>query len=80
MPDHIIMPRRLTAANGGKALMIGEFFETIQRSCGYEVCMPDDCPICNGTGVITVKVPISWTTIKEIYSKAADHFGEAPQD
>lgn len=73
----IFMPRRLTAENGGKALMIGEFFETISQSCHYEVCVPEDRPICGGTGFIQIKVPISWSTIKEIYAKAADHFGEA---
>ena len=55
--------------------MIGEFFETIEQPCRYEVCTPDDCPICNGEGVVKTKVPISWTTIKEIYAKAADFFG-----
>jgi len=76
MSDLIVMPKRLTAENGGKSLMIGEFFETIYNPCPYEVCTPDDCPICGGFGQVSVNVPISWITIKEIYAKAADHFGE----
>ena len=75
--DTVKMPRRLTAENGGKYLMIGEFFETIDSPCQYEICTPDDCPICRGTGVVQKKVPVSWQTIKEIYAKAADYFGEA---
>lgn len=73
--DLVVMPRRLTAENGGKSLMIGEFFETVTQTCRYEVCYPDDCPACGGTGIIEVKVPVSWTTIKEIYARAVDHFG-----
>jgi hypothetical protein len=75
--EQVKMPRRLTAENGGKALMIGEFFETYNHPCPYEVCAPEDCPICGGCGVVLVKVPVSWTTVKDIYAKAVEYFGEA---
>lgn len=76
MMDLIKMPARLTAENGAKSLMIGEFFEHIDIPCRYEVCTPGDCPICAGIGSVTVRVPVSWTTIKAIYAKAVDFFGE----
>lgn len=76
MSKFVRMPVRLTAENGGKAVMIGEFFEIITRPCTYEVCLPDDCPACRGTGTITIKIPISWTTIKKIYARAVDRLGE----
>ena len=74
--DKIIMPKRLTAENGAKSIMIGEFFEETTETCKYGVCMPDDCPACGGSGSITRRIPVSWTTIKAIYKKAVDHFGE----
>jgi hypothetical protein len=75
--EQVKMPRRLTAENGGKSLMIGEFFEIHNQPCLYEVCTPKDCPICGGSGFVELKVPVSWTTIKAIYAKAVKHFGEA---
>ena len=78
--DHVIMPRELTAENGGKGLMIGEFFEECSISnpaCLY--CMDDTedgCNDCEAGPEVHVKVPVSWPTIKEIYKKAVDHFGD----
>ena len=74
--ENLVMPKMLTAENGAKPLMIGEFFEEKTECCHYEVCMPDDCPACGGTGIVTLRIPVSWTTIKAIYKKAVDHFGE----
>lgn len=74
--EKVVMPKRLTAENGAKSLMIGEFFEKLTIACEYEVCTPDDCPSCGGTGSIVINVPISWMTIKKIYTRAVDHFGE----
>jgi len=78
----VFMPRELTAENGAKGLMTGEFYEEIR----------DDCPYCDGTGSIDArghepcdecggdasymrKIPVSWTTIKEIYAMAVKHLG-----
>lgn len=68
------MPKRLTAENGAKALLVGEFAEILQLSC--ETCDSDvnqDCPECGGCGALVIEIPISWTTIKAIYAKAVKH-------
>ena len=57
-----VMPRRLTAENGAKALLCGEFNETI-------VCHDEDGE------PYEVKMPVEWTTIKEIYAKIVDYYG-----
>lgn len=74
--ETVVMPRRLTAENGAKYVFIGEFFEMVNYSCHYEACTPGDCPVCGGTGTVNIKVPVSWDTIKKIYKKAVDYFGE----
>ena len=68
----VIMPLALTAENGAKALMIGEFNETAEFPCfECEECgAEDDCPECDGTGQVMQVVPVTWTTIKEIYAMA----------
>lgn len=81
----ILLPSELTAENGAKKLLIGEFFEEIESVCsecagdGYETwdgIFDEVCEACNGAGVITIKVPVSWTTIKSIYKKIVEHYGE----
>jgi len=60
------MPRSLTAENGAKALLIGEFFE--EHECSYY----------DADGELveyTEKVPVSWDNIKEIYKKVVAHYG-----
>ena len=58
--DKVILPKELTAENGAKALLIGEFHEEIEV-----------CGCLDGTGeeqeMQDLRVPVSWTTIKEIY-------------
>ena len=53
-----VMPRNLTAENGAKALLIGEFVECFD---------PDE----SGNAYI---VPISWDSIKDIYKRIVDHY------
>lgn len=67
-----LMPRALTAENGAKSALMGEFHETIEFSC--RECDEDDeeCELCNGTGQLLQKVPVDWTTIKAIYAKAVE--------
>jgi hypothetical protein len=69
------LPRTLTAENGAKALLIGEFYETAQISCPE--CAGDEdwgpCHSCNNHGVINQRVTIEWTTIKEIYKRIVEH-------
>lgn len=59
------LPLRLTAENGAKAALSGEFFETI------EVENPD---FDDEKETVQEKVPVRWTTIKAIWRKAVEHF------
>jgi len=74
--DRILMPRELTAENGAKALLIGEFQEIIELNCPY--CDGDNsdpgCEICDGNTQYVQPIPVSWTTIKAIYKKAVEYF------
>lgn len=57
-----VMPRSLTAENGAKALLMGEFKEVL-------TLLDDD------GNEINYEVPVSWSTIKEIYDKVVSHYG-----
>lgn len=74
----VMMPRSLTAENGAKAAMMGEFTETVAVVCLYcaEYEPPETCKTCGGEGVVEQEVFVSWTTIKEIYAKAVELLGE----
>lgn len=65
------LPRKLTAENGAKALLIGEFVEHVSRTCPE--CAGEGCEDCKGIGGWSDPVPVSWTTIKEIYKKIVEH-------
>lgn len=77
MSEDVIMPKRLTSENGAKCLLIGEFFEDLVVPCPE--CNDDSdgnyCGMCDNCGAITIKVPVQWTTIKDIYAKAVDALG-----
>ena len=79
-PDGWVMvPKRLTAENGAKGALSGEFSETTFISCP-ECFGDDDCETCDCSGRIEIKVPVSWTTIKTIWAKGCEHFSiVAPQ-
>lgn len=69
---NIVMPKELTAENGAKHLLSGEFFESVQLEC--TACdQDDDCEVCSGYGTFTYRVPVSWATIKQIYAMAVKH-------
>ena len=78
MSDTVLMPKELTGENGAKFLLNGEFSENIDVNCsGCNSGTKTDpsgseyeCEECNGTGWITETVPVTWTTIKEIYAMA----------
>ncbi|CTR54037.1 TPA: DUF551 domain-containing protein [Escherichia coli] len=80
IPDGWVMvPKRLTAENGAKGVLSGEFSETTFISCP-ECFGDDDCETCDCSGRIEIKVPVSWTTIKTIWDKGCEHFSiVAPQ-
>lgn len=73
---YCLMPVELTAENGAKALLLGEFHEETQHACMECADMDDedneDCLYCQGTNYVNVKVPVDWTTIKGIYRRAVD--------
>ncbi|HBU6148607.1 TPA: hypothetical protein NIU82_003888 [Klebsiella oxytoca] len=74
---YVLVPMRLTAENGAKGALSGEFSETKFINCP-ECFGDDECETCDGSGRIEIKVPVSWTTIKEIWIKGVEHFAAAP--
>jgi hypothetical protein len=61
----ILVPRALTAENGAKAALIGDFSETFD----YIDDEGDEC---------TAEIPVSWDTIKSIHKAMVAHFDDAP--
>jgi len=90
MEDKVLMPRELTAENGAKGLMLGEFKEDIELTCpqcnggalGGPDVVSDDCDYCGGSGEIIVNLSISWPTIKAIYAMAVENLSlpEPPKE
>ena len=76
-PNTLTMPTELTAENGAKATLIGEFTIPIEILCPE--CsggMDEECDLCAGSGLrISHNINVPWTTIKDIYAKAVSHFG-----
>lgn len=76
----VVMPRSLTAENGAKALLMGEFFEEIEVP-NEEYCGCGECDYCieiqdeDATETVIQKVPVSWDTIKRIYDMVVSHYG-----
>ena len=80
IPDgYVMVPMRLTAENGAKGALSGEFSETKFINCP-ECFGDDECETCDGSGRIEISVPVSWTTIKEIWTKGVEHFAAAPHE
>jgi len=65
MIDGVWVPKKLTAENGAKKALYGEFEETVVM----------DCDGCEGAGQYTIWLPVSWTNIKAIWEKAIDTVG-----
>ncbi|MDK6927806.1 hypothetical protein QP353_00010 [Klebsiella aerogenes] len=77
--DFVMVPMRLTAENGAKGALSGEFSETKFVNCP-ECFGDDECETCDGSGRIEITVPVTWTTIKEIWAKGVEHFAAATQE
>lgn len=73
-----LVPKRLTAENGAKGVLSGEFSETKYINCP-ECFGDDECETCDSSGRIEITVPVSWTNIKAIWAKGVEHFEAAPQ-
>ncbi len=70
---YCIMPKSLTAENGAKGALSGEFFTETDikcEECGGDCDEDDPCEHCNDLGVQTVRAAIGWSTIKDIYKMA----------
>lgn len=84
-PGYAVLPLRLTAENGAKGLMIGEFFVSTRETCmtcegsGDHPELTRDCEGCDGEGWNVGKAEVDWTTIKAIWHRAAQHFAAAPE-
>jgi hypothetical protein len=65
--EWVLVPKKLTAENGAKAALIGEFAES-------HLCLDGD-----GDEVLE-RVPVSWTTIKEIHKRVVELFAAAPAE
>jgi len=76
--EWVKVPRKLTAANGAKSALIGEFKEEYSVSCP-ECFGEEECETCDGSGRIHIEVPVSWTTIKAIWDMGVEHFTAAPE-
>ena len=76
-PEMVLMPRRLTASNGAKALLSGEFSEKLEIHCSdCDADSPEsDCAVCGGEGRFMQAVTVEWDTIKRIYEKAVEALG-----
>ncbi|MGI1228586.1 hypothetical protein [Raoultella ornithinolytica] len=76
IPDgYVMVPMRLTAENGAKAALLGEF--NLEYSLTCHECFGEGCDDCSGEGTWTNTIPIDWTTIKEIWAKGVEHFAAA---
>lgn len=87
----ILMPSELTAENGAKAALIAEFQETFTHECpecegcGLGPASPHTqgetrCEVCGGAGEIFERIPVEWTTIKEIYKRAVALLGKSQDE
>ncbi|HFT8208091.1 TPA: DUF551 domain-containing protein [Citrobacter freundii] len=70
---YVMVPKKLTAENGAKGELSGEFSETKFINCP-ECFGEDECETCDGSGRLEITVPVTWTTIKAIWDKGVEHF------
>jgi hypothetical protein len=73
--DEVIMPRKLTAENGAKEALIGEFAVRSHTFCHHCMGGRVGCDVCEGSGELVADVNIPWTVIKEIYNRAVKTLG-----
>lgn len=75
----VLVPSTLTAENGAKGELSGEFSEQIYVAnpeyCGCGEC--DCCIEAKEPERLKQEVPISWATIKDIYAKAMNLFSSS---
>ena len=78
MGKKILMPISLTAENGAKAALVGEYHGKQWVDCPECHGDPGErercCEECGGEGGKDIEVSVSWTTIKQIYSDCIELF------
>ncbi len=71
MPDgYCVMPPTLTAANGAKGALSGEF--KVSRTVRCHECGGEGCDDCGDAGEFEEETTVPWDTIKEIYRAVVD--------
>lgn len=78
---YCLMPIRLTAENGAKALLLGEFKLEVTSECPECRDLEEPsvgCEICDGEGEYGQQHMIPWDQIKFIYSEAVKGLAKKP--
>ena len=71
IPDgYCIMPLKLTADNGAKGALCGEFHVQYRSVCQSYV--GEGCEDCNHTGGWDAEIPVSWDNIKRIHEAVVE--------
>ena len=79
MSDYVLMPKELTAENGAKALLSGEFhIDREVRNPDFDDEMEDDDEYFEPE-FYTERVFVPWDTIKAIYAMAVSHLANQPE-
>jgi len=78
--DLVLMPNALTAENGAKALLIGEFHvETRVPNLDYIPSINDEDED-DEPEFFTAQIAVPWDTIKAIYAMAVKHLAKPLDD
>lgn len=85
LEGYALVPTNLTAENGARLALSGEFFVEVGCVCtgcdgqgyGESDSEDDECEACQGTGEVANIAMIGWPTIKEIWSAGVEHFKAA---
>lgn len=71
VPDgYVLMPMKLTAENGAKYALSGEFHVLHRVTC--HECGGEGCSDCDDEGSFEEKIMIGWDDIKDIYRAAVE--------
>lgn len=71
VPDgYVLMPMKLTAENGAKYALSGEFHVLHRMTC--HECGGEGCSDCDDEGSFEEKIMIGWDDIKDIYRAAVE--------
>jgi len=71
---YVLMPVALTAENGAKSALSGNFkihHKATCSGCYYDEADPE-CEVCGGDVEYTEIVTLDWTTIKEVYAESVE--------